>query len=322
MKKILRALVLAFSALATGVAGAADWPGKPLKFVVPFPPGGTTDLIARLLQDKLQKSLGQTVIVDNRPGAQGAIGTAMVAKAEPDGYTFVIVADSYATGPAITPNFPFDPMTDLVPVAPLGVSPQVLVVKADAKEKTLRELWSRAGARAGGLFFGTYSTGSLAHLAMLELASESKLSATHVPYKGGNPMVMATIAGEIPLGIGSVGLTSPQIKNGRLRPIGVMSKERFPGIDAPTLLEQGFAPVVGDSWWAMLAPSQTPVPVIEKMQQAIYQALDDPQVRRVYQEQGVALPEPVTSEEYRAFINSEVQRWAAVVKAQNVKAGG
>jgi len=324
MRNFLRALALALAgALAATTASAADWPSKPIRFVVPFPPGGTTDLIARLLQDKLQRSLGQTVIVENKAGAQGVIGTAAVANAEPDGYSYVLAFDVYATAPATTPNLPFDPKADLVPVAPLGRSPQVLVVSKDVKAAGLRELWQAQIAKSGELFFGTSATGSYAHLAMAELARQSGMPATHVPYKGGSPMIMATIAQEIALGIGSVGLTSPQIKEGgRLRPIAVMSEQRIPGIDAPTLAEQGFPPVVADSWWALLAPAKTPAPILATMQREIYQALEDPAVLQKYAEQGVIPPEHVSSQAYHDFINGEIDRWSEVAKAQGIAAGG
>jgi tripartite-type tricarboxylate transporter receptor subunit TctC len=315
--RALAAAVLAFGAFA---AGAQEWPTQPVKIIVPFPPGGTTDQIARHAQGPLTQILGQPVIVENHGGASGSIGAAQVAKAAPDGYTWLLVFDTHGVNQSLIPNLPYDTLTDLAPVTLVGVSPMLITAHPSTPYKSFKEVLDQARRDKGSVAFGTIGSGSLAHLAMTLIQNKTGAVMTHVPYKGGGPLVQDAVAGHVPIAIGSAALMSPSVKAGRLRALAVTSSQRFAAIpDVPTIAEQGVPEFASDSWWGLNAPARTPPAIIAKMRKAFSDALRTPAVEEKLTQQGVVL-RLTTPEEYQRFLEHEVGQWAQVVKANKISA--
>ena len=314
------AAVLCAFALA-GPALAQAWPGKqPIKLVAVFPPGGSVDQVARILQPALQQQLGQTVIVDNKGGASGSIGTAAVAAAPPDGYTFAVVFDTHAVNPSLQPNLPFDTRRDLAAVALIGSGAMVLTTFADSPYKTFGDVLKAAKAGAKPIAYGSIGSGSLGHLAIALLARGGQLELDHVPYRGGGPLMNDAIAGHVPLAIGSVFLSKPQIDSKRLRALAVTTSQRSPNLpDVPTIAESGFAGFDAPAWWAVLAPAKTPSDIIKRMNDEINKALRQPEVAQKLAAQGIAVSTGMPAAA-QAFIEGQIDTWAKVVKANNIKA--
>jgi tripartite-type tricarboxylate transporter receptor subunit TctC len=317
----LAALAIACCGLLPGGAGAEGWTTKPIRIIVPFPPGGTTDQIIRRIQPLLEDELKATIVVENRGGASGSLGTAIAAKAEADGTTFVMVFDTHAVNPSLLPNLPFDTLKDLAPVMLIGKSPMVITTHPTTPYRSFVDVLAAARANPGGLTYGTIGAGSLAHLAMSQIGNELKVTLTHVPYKGGGPLITDAIAGHVPLAIATTALFSPHVKAGSLRPLAVTSAARvtqFP--DVPTIAELGVAGFDAESWWGLLAPARTSPDIVARMNAAVAKALSDPRVKQNLTEQGVdyVLSSP---DAFGNFIAGEVARWAKVIKANNIVAG-
>lgn len=319
MKSMLtRALAAIAVAAAAFGAQAQEWPAQTVKIVVPFPPGGTTDQIARHAQAPLTKLLGQTVVVENRGGGSGSIGAALVAKAPADGYTWLLVFDTHGVNPSLIPNLPFDTLKDLAPVMLVGTSPMLLTAHPSTPYKSFAEVLDVARKDPGAISFGTIGSGSLGHLAMSLVQDQVGAKMTHIPYKGGGPLVQDAIAGHVPIAIGSAALMNPSVKAGRLRALAVTSKQRFePMPDVPTVSEQGVPGFDSEAWWGLHAPAGTPAPIIARMHKAFSDALKDPGVLEKLTAQGVVL-QLTSPEEYGKFLENEVTRWARVVKENNI----
>lgn len=310
--------LLAASALA---AHAQAWPSQPVRFVVPFPPGGTTDQIIRHAQPHLQQSLGTQILIENRGGASGAIGTGVVAKSAPDGYTWVVVFDTHGVNPSLIPNMTFDTLKDLAPVMLIGKSPMVFTTHPTTAYRTFGEVLAAARAKADAVSYGTIGSGSLAHLFVTLMGKQAGFSMTHVPYKGGGPLVTDSLAGHVPVSIATAALFAPHIKSGKLRALAVTSPQRFPQLpDVPTLAEQGVAGLDAEAWWGLLAPAGTPAPIIARMNAEFAKALREPGVNEKLTQQGVvmSLSQPA---EFGRFVANEVERWGKVVRDNNIKAG-
>ncbi len=313
------ALLLALGAL--GASAADHWPDRPIKLVVPFPPGGTTDQIARFVQAPLGQALGVPIVIENRGGASGSIGAALVAHAPPDGYTFLLVFDTHGVNPSIIPNMPFDTLHDLDPIMLIGTSPMVITAYPSTPYKTFKDVIDAARGKAGGVAYGTIGAGSLAHLYMTQLSNQLKVPLTHVPYKGGGPLVSDALAGHVRIAIASAALLGPSIRAGKLRALAVTSSQRFPQLpDVPTVTEQGIPAAESNSWWGLLAPAKTPRPIIEKMHAAFAKALRDPKVEPKLVEQGLVM-RISSPEEFGVFLKNEVERWAKVVKENHIAVG-
>ncbi len=314
----LAGLALGLAALFSAPAAAETWPSNPIRIIVPFPPGGTTDQIARRVQPFLQADLKVPVIVENRGGASGSIGTQVAVASPPDGTTFLLVFDTHAVNPSVLPNLPFDTLKDLAPIMLIGTSPMVITAHPATPYKSFADLV--AAARTNGTVnYGTIGTGSLAHLAMTSIANGLKVAMTHVPYRGGGPLLTDAIAGHIPAAIASVALVSAQISSGGLRPLAVTSTARYAQLpDVPTVTELGLA-IDAQSWWGLLAPVKTPPDIIARMHQALTKALEVETVRQSLSEQGLIyrLSSP---QELGRFIEAEIPRWAKVVKDNRIVA--
>ncbi len=303
------------------VAQGAAWPTKPVKFVVPFPPGGSVDPLARLLGVRLADSLGQQFIIENKPGASGAIGTAFVAKSPPDGYTYVVVFDTHAVNPALNPDLQFDTLKDLAPVMLVGTAPMAIVTNVAKPYRNFDDVIRAAKARPEAVSIGSVGNGSLGHLAMILVQQAGGFKLTHVPYKGGGPMMQDTMGGQIELGIASVAALSANVKGGKLRALAVTGDKRTHVMpDVPTLAEQGFPGFSAFAWWGIFAPAGTPAPILGKFHGELVKALNHPDLRKQLTETlGMDLAVS-TPEALQKFLVGEIGRWGKVVKDNNVRA--
>jgi tripartite-type tricarboxylate transporter receptor subunit TctC len=324
MRRVFHALAVLTVGLCgtfcTTVSGnGQSWPPNPIRIIVPFPPGGTTDQIARRIQPLLQTDLKTTIIIENRSGASGSIGTQAAVAAPPDGATFLLVFDSHVVNPSILPNLPFDTRKDLAPIMLIGTSPMVITAHPASDYKRLADVVAAARKKEAALAYGTIGAGSLAHLAMSQIANELKLTMTNIPYKGGGPLASDAVAGHVQVTIASIALLSPHIMAGALRPLAVTSAKRFSQLpDTPTLSESGIA-VDAESWWGMLAPAKTPTEIIARMHAAMTKALQEPAVQQGLSEQGIVY-RVSTPEAFGEFIEGEITRWAKVIKDNRIVA--
>lgn len=317
---LVSACTLAWGWLA-GPAHAQAWPTRAVRIVVPFPPGGTTDQIARWVQPLLQKDLNVPIVIENKGGASGSIGTQAVAASPPDGYTFLLVFDTHGVNPSLIPNIPFDTVKDLAPVMMIGRSPMVLTAHPSAPYKSFADILAASKEKAESVSFGTIGSGSLAHLAMTQIGNQLNVKMNHVPYKGGGPLVVDAIAGHVPVAIASVALLSPHIKSGKLIPLAVTSPKRFEQLaDTPTIAELAVPGYDAVAWWGLLAPARTPASVIERMREAMAKALNEPPVKTALGEQGL-LYDLSDGAAFGGFIESEIVRWGKVVKDNQINAG-
>ena len=299
---------------------AQAWPTKQaIKLVAVFPPGGSVDQVARLLAQPLSQQIGQSIVVENKGGASGSIGTAAVAAAAPDGYTFAVVFDTHGVNPSLIPNMPFDSRKDLAPVVLIGTAPMVLATHAGSEFKTFTDVVAAAKAKKGASY-GTIGSGSLGHLAMELLGKNAGLDFQHIPYKGGGPLMNDAVAGHVPLAIGSVFLLKPHVDSKRMRPLVVTTSKRSPDLpDVPTLSESGFAGFDAPAWWAVLAPAKTPTEIIKRMNEEINKVMRTPDTAKRLDAQGIDVVGG-TPEAARVFIERQMDVWAKVVKDNNIQA--
>jgi tripartite-type tricarboxylate transporter receptor subunit TctC len=319
-RRTLLALALAACAVPTVQAQVGDWPKRqPIRLVVVFPPGGSVDQVARILAPQLTQQLGQTVIVENKGGASGSIGTAAVASAAPDGYSYAMVFDTHGVNPSLIPNLPFDTRKDLAPVILLGTAPMVIATPAASEFKTFADVVAAAKAKKN-VSYGTVGSGSLGHLAMALLGKNGGLQMTHVPYKGGGPLMQDAIAGHVPLSVASIFVTKPHIESKRLRPLAVTTSQRAPDLpDVPTVAESGYPGFDAPAWWGVLTSAKTPPEIVRRMNEEINKALKVPEIAAKLAAQGMAVvggpPDAA-----RTFIDKQIDTWAQVVKDNNIKA--
>ena len=311
---IVATLVLA------GPAQAQDYPTKPIRLVVPFAAGGATDVLARLVGERLTASLGQQVVVDNRPGAGGNIGSDIVAKAEPDGYTILMGAvGTHAINPSLYPKMPYDPVKDFAPVTLVASVPNVLVVNPEVPANSVQELIDLAKAKPGELNFASSGNGTSIHLSGELFKAMTGTDIVHVPYKGSGPAVTDLLGGQVQMMFDNMPSSLPHVKAGKLRALGVTSAKRSPALpEVPTIAEAGVPGYDATSWFGILAPAGTPEPVVTRLQGAIVQALGEPEMRQRMADLGA---EPVgdTPAEFGQFIAAEIAKWAKVVNDAGVK---
>jgi tripartite-type tricarboxylate transporter receptor subunit TctC len=317
---LIRAACFALATLAAFPAAAQQWPTKPVRLVVPFPPGGSVDPLARSLGVKLSESLGQQFIVENKPGASGSMGTAFAAKSPPDGYTFVVVFDTHAVNPTLIPNMPFDTAKDLVPVMLVGTAPMAVATNASKPYKNFGDVVKAAKAKPDTVTFGSIGNGSLGHLTMILVQQAAGAQLVHVPYKGGGPMTQDALGGQIELAIGSVAVISPHVKGGKLRAVAVTGDKRSQSMpDVPALAEQGFPGFSALAWWGVFAPAGTPKPIIDKLHAELQKALTAPDVRKTLTETLGMDIVAASPEATQKFLLAEMARWGKVVKDNGIK---
>ncbi len=319
---ILRVLHTAFAAvlgLACVCASAQTWPDRPLRVVVPFPAGGSSDVLARTLGQKLHEAWGQPVVVENRPGANGNIGAGLVAKSPPDGYALLLTdVGALTISPSVYPNLPFDPARDLAPVTMVSYSPHVFAVHPSVPAKTLNELIALAKSKPGRLNFATAGAGSAPHLAGIEFALRTGVEWTYIHYKGGGQAITDAIAGHADVLVNGMLPVYPHVKSGRLRALAVSSAKRTPAApDVPAVAESvpGFET---GSWQGVLAPAGTPADIVNKLNAELRRILALPAIRAQLAEQGTEVRAD-TPAALGNFIRTEIARWAKVVKRSGVK---
>ena len=314
----MRFFAFLFAALFSTLAPAQSWPQKPVKFIVPFPPGGATDISARLLGEKLSKMWNQSVIIENRGGAGGGVGAAEAARATPDGYTLFFPSGSVMTANQhIYEKLTYDPEKDFVPVTNVVSGPQVLVVPASAPWKTTAELIAAAKAQPGKLTFGSAGIGSQVHLAAENFVASAGIDALHVPYKGEGPALAALVGGETNFMVTNVAAALGHIKGGRLRALGVTSPTEFaqlPGVPPIARTLPGFE---NSGWFGIVAPRGTPKAIIDKVYRDTKVALQDPDMKARFAAQGL-VPVGNSPEEMGKAMREETKLWARVVKQRNI----
>jgi tripartite-type tricarboxylate transporter receptor subunit TctC len=318
--KSTRVILALTAAIAAAPVGAQSFPAKPIRFVVGLAPGGGTDIVARMVGTKLSQNINQQVIVDNRPGASGNIAAELVARSAPDGYTLLVTTASHVINPALFKKLNYDPIKDFAPVTQLTAQPYIFVVHPTMPAKNVKEFIALARSRKEGLTYASSGSGLLGHLAMELLKSVSKFEATHVPYKGAAPALMATISGEVDAFFPTIISGTPQVKNGKLRAIAVTTKERSPLLpNVPTVAEQGFPGYEVSGWYGLLAPAAVPKDVLATLNTETVKVLRDPEVKQRMASEGAA-PVGSTPEQFAAYMRSEAQKWAKVVKLSGATA--
>ena len=321
MKRIIAVAIAALCLAAPGAHAQGNWPAKPVKIISVFPPGGSVDQVARIFAAQLTTQTGQQFIVDNKGGASGSIGTQAVATAPPDGYTFGVVFDTHGVNPSLIPNIPFDTVKDLASVMLVGTSPMAIVTHVSQPYKDFREVLAAAKAKPGSIAFGSIGTGSLGHLAMLQIGNLQKVEFTHIPYRGGGPLMTDAIGGQVPLAIGTVFLVNPHVKGGKLRALAVTSSKpspQLPGV--ATVADQGVPGFSALAWWGVIAPAGTPSAIVKRMYEELSKALKDPAVAAKLTDQGMDIVDG-PPEALDKFVRAEIARWAQVVKDNKIKAG-
>lgn len=311
--------LIVFGALAAHAQ--APWPSKPVKLIAVFPPGGSVDQVARIFAAQLTTQTGQQFIVDNRGGASGSIGTQVVATSPADGYTFGVVFDTHAVNPSLIPNIPFDTLKDLAPVMLVGTSPMAIVAHVSQPFRDFRDVLAAAKKTPGSVAYGSIGTGSLGHLAMAQIGNLQKLDFTHVPYRGGGPLMTDAIGGQVPLAIGTVFLVNPHVKGGKVKALAVTSAKpspQMPGV-AP-VADQGVPGFAALAWWGVIAPANTPPAIVKRMHEELAKALAQPAVAQKLTEQGMEIVGGGPAD-LDKFLRGEIARWAQVVKENKVKAG-
>ena len=321
MKKALFALLLALPALTAPSAMAQQYPSKPIVLVVPFAPGGTSELISRLVAQKLTERLGQQVVVENRPGAAGNIAMEQVARAAPDGYTLILGhIGTLAVNPAMFPKLPYDAIKDFAPVSLIAAVPNIVAVNPAVPAKTLKEFLDLARAKPGSINYGSAGNGSAGHLAMEYLKRIAKADMVHVPYKGTGPMLTDLLAGQTQATFTGSSPLIPHIKSGKLRALAVGSAMRIPSLpEVPTVAESGFAGFETSQWYGIIAPAKTPPAIIQKLSVEIAQVMKQPDVIARLSGDGTVMIGS-TPNEFAAYISKEMKRWGEVVHDANIKA--
>jgi tripartite-type tricarboxylate transporter receptor subunit TctC len=317
VSRLFAVLILAWVALP---AAAQEWPSKVVKFVSPYPPGGSVDPLARVFAAKLTESLKQQFIVENRTGASGIIGTDYVAKSAPDGYTFVFIFDTHSVHQALNPKLPFDPVKDFAPVMLVGTAPMVITTGSMKPYKNFADVLKAAKAKPDNVTIGNVGNGSLAHLATIVLNQAAGVKLVPVPYKGGGPLSIDVMGGQVELAMASTAAQAQHVRNGKMRALVLTGDKRSHTMpDVPTLKEQGID-LVAHAWWGILAPAGTPRPIIDKLGAELSRAIKLPDVSKVLTEtQGmdvVALGPEATQK----WIVDNMARWGKVVKENGIRA--
>jgi tripartite-type tricarboxylate transporter receptor subunit TctC len=319
MKGLIGSLVAA--AVWTGAALAQDpYPTKPVHLLVPFPPGGAVDIVARTLGDELAKSLGQSVIIENRPGAGGTLAAMATSKSPPDGYTLVVVASGHAVAPFLYPKLQYDVFNDFTPISLLGTSPNLFLVKADSPVKTLTDLVALARSKPGQLSYGHAGNGTSQNLAGELLKVTAKIDMAAVPYKGGNPALNDLMGGHIPVSVNNLPEAIGQIASGTVRPLAVTTVTRSPFLpDVPTVAESGYSEYDTGVWWGVLGPAGLPRDIQARLSQACADAMKMPAVTGRFRTLG-ATPIGGSAADFAKLIRTDYEKWGPVIKASGIEA--
>ena len=318
---LLTSTVICSLLLSAGISSAQDrFPSKPIQLVAPLAPGTTSDLVARILAERLSQRLGQPVVVQNRTGASGSIAGQFVAKSAPDGYTILIVNSQHSANPALFDNLPYDTLRDFTGVALFAEAPSLIVVPTRLNVKTLKEFVALAKSQPGKLNFATGGIGASDHMATELFMSMTGVRMIHVPYKGGGPAIIDLIAGNVDLGFSTMATAIGPLKTGRLRALGVTSGKRFELLpEVPTIAEAGVAGYESVAWYGLFAPAGTPADVVRRINTETVAILQSDDVRRRLTELGI-IPFSSTPEAFATYVQSETARWGKLVRANGLKA--
>lgn len=302
-----------------GGALAQDYPSKPVRLIVGFPPGGATDLVARILQPRLSKALGKEVVVDNRPGANGTLGAELTARAPADGYTlFLATFAALVISPAIA-KVPYDPLADFTPIARVVELQNIFISHPSLPVTTLQELVAYAKARPGELNYATSGAGSTGHLSGELLRRQAGIDWVHVPYRGGGPALTDFLAGQVQVFVAVISTAVPYVQQGKARGLAVTGARRAQALpDVPTVAESGFAGYESTNWYCLVGPAHLPAPVVERWHRELAEALAQPEIRRALAERGIDAS-PSSPEELAAYLRSETAKWAPFTKALGLK---
>ena len=316
----LRSAILGLSlALLSALLGAQPYPSKPVRLIIPFPPGASNDIVGRMIATQLSERLGKPVIVDNRGGAGGLIGTEAAANSPPDGYTLLLVSLGYAFNASLY-KLPYDPATAFAPVALLGAGPVVLVVNSKLPVNSVKELLALAREKPGQLHYVSGGIGSFQHLTGALFKLQSGADIVHVPFKGAAPAMMDVVAGNTEIAIGTIILMLPQIKAGRLKALGVGSTKRLAFLpDVPTIAEAGVPGYEANNWWGIVVPTGTPAAIIGRLHKELTVVLASAETKKRFESEGSEAAK-MAPEEFGRFIAAETAKWAKVVKEAGIKA--
>lgn len=320
IKNFLVAAFCAASMLQSGASMAQAWPSKPIRMMVPFPPGGSTDIVARIVAQKLSERLGQSIVIENRGGGGGTIGTAAVARSAPDGYSLTVASTStHVVAPGVYAKLEYDPVKDFAPIGLMAVSPYLLVVNPSVPAKSLKELVALAKQQPGKLNYASAGIGSTTHLAMEMLKAASGTFMLHIPYSGNGPAGTAVVAGQVEILFGSLPALLPHAKSGRVRALAVGTPKRSPSLpDIPTVAESGYPGFDASLWLAIMAPAGTPQPIIDRLNRELVALIAAPDTREALDKAG-AEPLSGTPAELAAMIRDGIPKYARVIKAAGVK---
>jgi len=298
---------------------AQGWPAKPIRYVVPFPPGGSTDILARVIADKLTPSLGQPVVVENKPGAAGNIGTELVAKSPPDGYTILMATVAQSISETLYTNLTFSFARDLAPVALIALVPNVMVVNPAVPAKTVQEFIALARAKPGQINFASSGSGTSVHMSGELFKMLTGVDIVHIPYKGSAQALTDLLGGQVSVMFDNLPSSMPHIKSGKLRALAVTTAKRYPALPTvPTMVEAGVPGYEASAWFGIVAPARTPAAIVDRLNSEVNRSLNLPEVRERLEQQG-AEPAPGTPADFGAFIKAEIAKWGKVVKASGAK---
>jgi tripartite-type tricarboxylate transporter receptor subunit TctC len=319
MKTLSRLFAFFLAALIAQSAFGQAWPSKPLRLIVTFPPGGTSDIAARLVGERLGARLGQPVVIDNRPGVAGILGTEAAVKSAPDGYTLLLTSTApIAFAPSTGKPLAYDPAKDLAHIAILGTIPLALIVPVESPAKSASDVVKIAREKPGALNFSSSGNATPSHLMLERFKLSAKVQITHVPYKGSAPALNDIMAGRIDGTLDSLPALLAQIKSGKVRALAVSGRERAaPLPDVPTLAEAGFPDLVVNTWFGIAAPGATPAEIVQRLNQEILAAVQSPEVKARFDELSF-VPAPMTAAETQRFIQTEIERWKPVVTASGI----
>jgi tripartite-type tricarboxylate transporter receptor subunit TctC len=305
--------------LAVASPAAADYPDHPIRMIIPFPPGGSNDVVGRLVAKQLSVKLGQQVFVDNRGGAGGVLGTEAATQAPPDGYTLLIISIAHAVNPALY-KLNYDPLKSFTPIGILATGPNVLVVNPELPVHNVKELLALAKEKPGSIDYASAGIGSFQHLGGELFKLTAGVNLQHVPYKGGGPAMQDVVAGHVKVMFSSLVQTTPFIKSGQLRALGTGGSKRNPVLpDVPTIAEAGVPGYESNNWWGIMAPAGLPKPLVDKLYAAIQEALKAPELQEAFAREGAATV-AMSTDEFAHYIESEIAKWGRVVKEGNIKA--
>jgi tripartite-type tricarboxylate transporter receptor subunit TctC len=305
--------------LASPGVAQQDYPNRPIRLIIPFPPGGSNDIVGRAIATQMSERLGKQVVVDNRTGASGLIGTELASKAAPDGYTILVISISHSVNPWLY-KLPYDPIKAFTPIGMMGTGTNVLTVHPSLPVNSLRELLAMAKAKPGELSYASAGAGTFQHLSAELFKLEAKINLLHVPFRGGGPALIDVLGGHNKVMFSSLVQAVPHIKTGRLRALGTGGKERVPALaEIPTISEAGVPGYEALNWWGLLAPAGTPPAIIERLHKALGEAQDAPEIQQQFEKEGAATRK-MSPAEFGTFVEAEMSKWQRVVAEAGIKA--